>query len=300
LTYLLQFSQSATFDKHFNTTKKSKPMKSTTPLFTLVLLGVFLSCAPAAVEQETAIHTPVIQTEEITYRVDSLEFIGWMAWDSALHTKRPGIVVIHEWWGHNDHTRAQARKLAEAGYTAFALDMYGDGKQAAHPDSAMAFIGQALATAGGAGARFDKSVEILKAHSSVDPQKIGAVGYCFGGTVALEMARAGKDLDAVVCFHGGLDTENPAKSNVMKSAVLVCTGGSDPMIPEESVKAFEAEMESAGIDHKVIRYPEAKHAFTNPAADSLGKVFDLPIEYSLHSDTSSWNAAREFLSSEFK
>lgn len=275
-------------------------MKSTTPLLILFSLAGFLSCAPAEVKEEVTVHTPVIQTEEITYMIDSLEFKGWMAWDSALHAKRPGIVVIHEWWGHNNHTRKQARKLAEAGYTAFALDMYGDGKQAAHPDSAMAFIGQALSTAGGATARFDKSVELLKKHPSVDSAQIGAVGYCFGGTVALEMARAGKNLDAVVCFHGGLDTENPAKSGVMNSAVLVCTGGSDPMIPEESVKAFEAEMQSAGINHKVIRYPDAKHAFTNPAADSLGKVFELPIAYNMNADTSSWNATREFLSTVFK
>jgi dienelactone hydrolase len=185
--------------------------------------------------------------------------------------------------------------LAESGYTGFAIDMYGDGKQAHHPDSAMAYIQHALATAGGAKPRFDKALEVLKQHPSVDSTKVAAIGYCFGGTVVLEMARAGVGLDGVISYHGGLGTENPARKGNMQSKVLVCTGSADPMIPEEQIKAFESEMDSADVTYEVIRYPDAKHAFTNPSADSLGQLFELPLAYNAHADTSSWNASVAFL-----
>jgi dienelactone hydrolase len=242
----------------------------------------------------------MIQSEEVNYNVDGLQFRGWIAWDSTIHEKRPGVIVVHEWWGHNDYARQRARMLAEMGYTGFAIDMFGDGKQANHPDSAMAFIQQALSTAGGAKPRFDKALEVLQNHPTVDREEIAAIGYCFGGTVVLEMARAGADLDGIVSFHGGLGTENPAQSDVLKSKILVCTGTADPMIPEEQVKGFESEMTAAGADFKVIRHPDAVHAFTNPSADSLGRLFDMPLAYNAKADSISWRATDEFLASLFR
>ncbi len=270
-------------------------MRTTIHFFGMLCAVVLFSCGKTEVKETERI--PVIQSAEVNYAVDSLNFRGWIAWDSTIHTKRPGVIVVHEWWGHNDYTRKRARMLAEEGYTAFAIDMYGDGKTANHPDSAMAFIQQALATAGGAKPKFDKAVELLKKHPSVDSEKIVAIGYCFGGTVALEMARAGTELDGVVSFHGGLGTDNPAQSGVMKAKVLVCTGSADPMIPEEQVKVFESEMTAAGVSYQILRYPGATHAFTNPAADSLGKLFSMPIAYNINADTSSWNATKVFLAS---
>ncbi|HLF62636.1 MAG TPA: dienelactone hydrolase family protein [Saprospiraceae bacterium] len=271
-----------------------------TSFILLVLCALTVSGCNTADVKTNDEKSPVIQSTEVNYSVDSLNFRGWIAWDSTIHGKRPGVIVVHEWWGHNEYARKRARMLAGMGYTAFAIDMYGDGKQANHPDSAMAFIQQALATAEGAKARFDKAVEVLKKHATVDSVKIAAIGYCFGGTVVLEMARAGADLDGVVSYHGGLGTENPAQSGILKARVLVCTGSADPMIPEASVKDFESEMNAAGVNYRVIRYPDATHAFTNPDADSLGKLFSMPIAYNAQADTASWKATDEFLTTLFK
>jgi dienelactone hydrolase len=258
----------------------------------LLFAAIFFGCAESSVEDQ--LHVPVIQSEEVTYTIDGTEHHGWIAWDSTIHVRRPGVIVIHEWWGHNDYARMRARKLAEIGYTAFAIDMYGDGKTADHPDSAMAFVMESLATADRAKGRFDAAMTVLKGHPSVDPGNVAAIGYCFGGTVVLEMARAGADLAGVASFHGGLGTEHPAGEQT-KAAVLVCTGAADPMIPEGQVNAFKAEMDSAGVDYKVVSYPDAVHSFTNPASDSLGKLFEMPLAYNMHADTSSWNELTSFL-----
>lgn len=269
-------------------------MKAANPVFVLCML--VLGCADQKVEDQG--HVPLIQSQDVTYSVDGQEHHGWIAWDSTIHERRPGVIVVHEWWGHNDYARMRARKLAEMGYTAFAIDMFGDGKTAEHPDSAMAFVMHALETADVAKNKFASALNVLKGHQTVHSDKIAAIGYCFGGTVVLEMARAGVALDGVASFHGGLGTENPA-SDRTSAAVLVCTGAADPMIPADAVKAFEAEMDSAGVDYKIVSYPDAVHSFTNPASDSIGKLFEMPLAYNLHADTSSWNELTAFLDSVF-
>jgi dienelactone hydrolase len=281
-------------------TKIRSIMKQPQSLWLLTTV-LFIACGPAhehAEEQETAVTGTVIQTQEIQYTVDGQKFIGWLAWDSASKEKHPGVLVVHEWWGHNDYARHRAEMLAELGYTALAVDMFGDGKQAGHPDEAMAFVQQALANAEGAKARFEKALAIVQNHPTVDPTKTAAIGYCFGGSVVLEMARGGVDLDGVVSFHGGLGTEHPADSS-MKSRILVCTGADDPMVPDEAIAAFDEEMKAAGAQYEIIGYPGAKHAFTNPAADSLGKRFELPLAYHAQADTASWDSAKAFLSDLF-
>jgi dienelactone hydrolase len=234
-----------------------------------------------------------VQSKEIEYRQGDTVLQGFLAWDDAAKGKRPGVLVVHEWWGHNAHARAQATRLAKAGYVGFALDMFGKGKVATHPKDAMAFVQEATKDPEVAAARFDAALDVLKQQPQVDPEKIGAFGYCFGGGVALAMARAGRDLDAVVTFHGSLRPgAGPAEPGKVKPAILVQTGGSDPMVTREQVQQLEDELKGAGVDVKVITYPKAKHAFTNPDADKAGME---GLAYDAQADRQSWDAAMKFV-----
>jgi dienelactone hydrolase len=238
-----------------------------------------------------------VQTKEIEYKQGDTVLQGFVAWDDAAKGKRPGVLVVHEWWGHNEHARTQARRLAQAGYVGFALDMFGKGKVTTHPDDAKKFVAEATKDQEVVEERFDAALELLKEQEGVDPEKIAVFGYCFGGGVALNMARAGKDLDAVVTFHGTLHPSGaPAEKGKVKPAILVQTGGADPMIKPDVVQQFEQEMKDAGANAKVITYPKAKHAFTNPDA---GKAGIPALEYSKDADRKSWDAAMAFLKGVF-
>lgn len=243
---------------------------------------------------------PRIIGEEITYRADSITMQGYLAYDANTEGPRPGVIVVHEWWGHNEHTRNAANKLAEAGYTAFALDMYGDGKQAEHPDDAGAFAGAVMQNFDGAKARFMAALEQLKNHESTNRESIAAIGYCFGGGVVLNMARQGADLDAVATFHGSIGPIEPAQPGVVKARILVMNGADDPFVQPEAIEAFKAEMDSADVDYEFINYPGAVHAFTNPAATQKGEEFDLPLAYNEEVDNKSWNRLLEFLDHTFQ
>ncbi len=235
-----------------------------------------------------------IQTEEITYKVDDKVFTGYVAWDDQVKGKRPGILVVHEWWGHNAYARKRAVQLAEAGYVALALDMYGKGKVASHPDDAKKFMQKVLAEKGAARKRFEAAKKQLEARPEIDSAHIAAIGYCFGGGVVLNMARAGMDLDGVVSFHGSLGTDAPAEAGSIKADVLVFTGLDDPFAPPEQVDAFDTEMKSAKADYQIIRYPGVKHSFTNPDADQIGKTYGMPLEYNAEADRDSWQKMLAF------
>lgn len=249
----------------------------------------------AAALAATALATPAlakVKTKPIEYEAGGTKLQGFLAWNDAVKAKAPGVLVIHEWWGHNEHARNQAKRLAEAGYVGFALDMYGKGKVAKHPKDAQAFMAEATKDGEALKGRFDAALALLKAQPQVDPERIGVVGYCFGGTVALEMARAGEDLDAVATFHAGLAPKGePAAEGKLKPKILVQTGGLDPMVPAEQVKAFEEEMKKANADARVITYPEAKHSFTNPDAKKAGME---ALAYDEQVDKKSWEAAMAF------
>lgn len=235
-----------------------------------------LAAAPAAAE---------IQTKTVEYTQGGTTLQGFIAWDNAAPAKRPGILVVHEWWGHNEHARSAAKRLAEAGYVGFALDMFGKGKAASHPDDAMKFVTEATKDPAVAAARFAAAVDELKKDPHVDPEKIGAIGYCFGGTIVLSQARLGADLDVVASFHGGLAGLPPVKPGAVKARVLVFTGAADPMIPADQVAAFEKEMKAAGAKVEVVTYPGARHGFTNPAAGSYGMQ---ALAYDAAADKASW------------
>lgn len=235
-----------------------------------------------------------IKTEEVTYKVDGQNFTGYLAYDDSNTDKRPGVLVVHEWWGLNDYPRKRAEMLAELGYTGFALDMYGSGKVAEHPDDAKTFMQAVRSDMDAAEQRFNAAKEVLAAHATVDPDRIAAIGYCFGGGVVLHMARVGADLDGVVSYHGMLATETPAKPGAVKARILVFTGGEDPFVPNEQVQAFKDEMEAAGADTRVVVYPKARHGFTNPAADAAGQKYDMPLAYDEDADENSWRLTKGF------
>lgn len=232
--------------------------------------------------------------KEVTYKANGLTLKGYLAADSAAKDKRPGVLVVHEWWGHDDYARTRARKLAELGYTALALDMYGAGKQAHDPDHAKAMATAVAEDPAGAKQRFEAALAFLKKQPNVDGNNIAAIGYCFGGSVVLNMARAGTDLKGVASFHGNLSTEKPAQKGEVKAKVLVLTGADDPMAPSEQVAKFEQEMKDAGVDYRVVSYPGAKHSFTNPAADKYGKQFNMPLAYNAAADKASWDELKTF------
>lgn len=240
-----------------------------------------------------------LQTEEIDYQVDGQDFVGYLAYDDDFEGKRPGILLVHEWWGHNDYVRKRAEMLAEQGYTAFALDMYGSGKTADHPEQAQQFMQAVMNNMDAAEQRFTAALELLREHKTVAPGQTAAMGWCFGGGVVLHMARAGADLDGVVSYHGMLATENPADAGDIEAKIRVFTGGSDPMVPKKQVKEFKQEMRSAGADFKVVSYPEAKHSFTNPDADQKAEQFDMPIGYHAEADADSWAKTLKFLNKLF-
>ena len=181
-----------------------------------------------------------LQTRDIEYTQNGTTLKGYLAYDDAVKGKRPGILVVHEWWGHNEHARDRARMLAEIGYTALAVDMYGNGKTADHPEKAGEFMSAAFKNWEISRARFNKAKELLQSQKTVDPERIGAIGFCFGGAVSIRMARGGADLDGIVAFHSALPLE-PAITN-MKASVLVINGSKDAFLKPEVVGTFSSQM----------------------------------------------------------
>lgn len=241
-----------------------------------------------------------VQGTEVNYQSGDTTLKGYLATDPALKGPRPGILVVHEWWGHNDYARKRARMLAELGYTALAVDMYGDGKQAAHPEDAGKFAGEVRKNAAAAKARFLAAMKLLQSQPGVQNDKIAAIGYCFGGGVVLEMARRGVDLAGVASFHGSLGTAQAAQKGDVKAKVLVMNGDADPFVKAEQISAFKQEMQAAGVDFEFIGYPEAKHSFTNPGADAFGQKFKLPLAYNADADRKSWDKMQAFFTDIFR
>lgn len=244
-----------------------------------------------------------VQTREIPYQdADGNRLVGYYAYDDAADGKRPGVVVVHEWWGLNDYAKRRARDLAALGYSALAIDMYGDGKQTEHPADAMAFMKAATENASAAAKRFDAGVELLKIQPQTDVERIAAIGYCFGGKVVLDAARRGEPLAGVVSFHGALATTTPATPNSVKTKILVEHGGNDSMVTPAQVDAFKKEMDAAGASYEFVTLQGAKHGFTNPDADRLshGEHGGPDIGYSKAADERSWADLQAFLKKVFK
>ncbi|MGE8312884.1 MAG: dienelactone hydrolase family protein [Pseudomonas protegens] len=238
-----------------------------------------------------------IKTQEIPYRsTDGTQLIGYYAYDDALQGPRPGIVVVHEWWGLNDYAKRRARDLAALGYSALAIDMYGQGKHTEHPADAMAFMQAALKDSTAASARFNAGLELLKQQPQTDPQKLAAIGYCFGGKIVLDAARQGLPLAGVVSFHGALATATPATPGSVKAKILVEHGAQDSMVTADNVTTFKTEMDKAGADYRFVSLEGAKHGFSNPDADRLshGEHGGPDIGYNKAADERSWADMQAF------
>ncbi len=243
---------------------------------------------------------PVVKIKgaEITYTSDSTNLKGYIAYDENIKGKRPGVLIVHEWWGHNSYVRKRADMLAELGYTAIAVDMYGDGKQANHPDDAGKFAMSVMGNLPEATARFNAAMDVLQQHESVDKEKLAAIGYCFGGSVALTMANNGADLDAVAAFHSGVDLPVMPNKN-LKARVLVCNGADDPFVSRESIVAFKTALDSIGATYEYIAYPGVKHSYTSKEADANGEKFNLPLAYNDDANQKSWESLQKLLKEVF-
>ncbi|MFG3692844.1 dienelactone hydrolase family protein [Stutzerimonas stutzeri] len=241
-----------------------------------------------------------VQTREIPYTAaDGTEMIGYYAYDDAIEGKRPGVVVVHEWWGLNDYAKSRARDLAELGYSALSIDMYGEGKHTEHPKDAMSFMKAALSDAEAAKGRFNAGLDLLKQQAQTDTDKLAAVGYCFGGKVVLDMARQGAPLNGVVSFHGALATQTRATPGSVKARVLVEHGAADSMVSADDVAALSAEMVKAGADYQLVSLPGAKHGFTNPGADKFQEQ-GVDVAYNQTADERSWQDMQRFLDETFE
>lgn len=263
------------------------------------LLAVFALLLPL-LAASPVLGVSKIVGKNVTYRDNGVLMKGFLVYDAGIKGKRPGILVVHEWWGINDYARQRARMLAELGYTALAIDMYGEGKQAEHPKDAGYFSAGLMKDFQKAKSRFVAAENFLKKQSTVDPERIAAIGYCFGGGIVLNMARQGVgDLKGVASFHGNLTAVKPAQPGI-KTKILALHGGDDKFTTPEQIDSFKEEMKNAGADFQFITYPGAKHGFTNPESDLYAEKFNLPLGYNAEADKKSWQELRHFLKEIFK
>ena len=256
-------------------------MKHALRFITLLLLA-----APALAE---------IKHEVIDYMQGNTALQGHLYYDDKTASPRPAVIVVHEWFGLNDYAKMRARQLAELGYVAFAADIYGKGVMAKSVDEAAKLSGQYKGDRKLLRARISAALETVKKQKHVDPSKVAAIGYCFGGTTVLELARSGADLAGVVSFHGGLDTTMTAESKP-KAKILILHGAVDPFVPPAQVQGFLDEMNKTGADYQFVAYAGAVHSFTNPKADEL----NLPgARYHKPTDERSWEQMRLFFNEIF-
>lgn len=228
-----------------------------------------------------------MRTEDIAYHADGARLVGHLVVDDARPGKRPGVLVAPEGGGLVDLTRQIAGRLAEAGYCAFAMDYYGDGKPLADMNDVMPRINAFMAEPATIRARAAEALAVLARQPECDATRLAAIGYCFGGTTVLELARSGADVKAVVGFHSGLATARPQDAGQIRAKVLTCIGADDPIIPADQRAAFEKEMTEGGVDWRMNLYGGAGHSFTNPDVGALGRP---GFEYHAETDRRSWRA----------
>jgi dienelactone hydrolase len=238
-----------------------------------------------------------VRTQTVKYKLGDVTMIGYMAWDDAVPGRRPGVLVVHEWYGLNDYAKSRARQLAQMGYVALAADMYGNGVAATDAAEAGKLAKALRDDRPLMRARAREAIETLRKNPLCDPQRIAAIGYCFGGGVVLELARSGADIAGVVSFHGNLDTPNPDDAKNIRAKVLVLHGADDPHVNAAQIANFQQEMRNANVDWQMIFYGGAVHSFTNPAA---GDDPSRGVAYNAAADRRSWEAMKRFFDEIFK
>ena len=238
-----------------------------------------------------------VHTETIIYKQGDTALEGYLAYPEGLSTRVPGILVVHDWSGPGPYSHMRAEQLAEAGYVAFAVDIYGQGVRPATMEDRAKTAGIYRADRALMRARARAGLDQLLTNPNVDPKKVAVIGYCFGGGVALELARAGAPLAGVVTFHGSLDTPNPADAAAIKAKILVCHGADDPFVKPEQVAAFQKEMKDAHVDYQLIEYSGAVHGFTiKDSGDDPSKG----MAYNEAADRRSWQAMNDFFAEIFR
>lgn len=270
----------------------------------IIASTIFISCNQQSgssdsvtAKDSTSAKTIAIKEEPVSYSIGGKNYNGYVTYDSNQVGKRPGILVVHEWWGLTDYPRMRAKELASLGYIAMAVDMYGDGEIAPDPKTAMGLATPYYKDPTLAKTVLDAAINKLKSFPETDTSKMAAIGYCYGGYVVLNAVKLGADLKGVVSFHGDLSGVAPDK-NLIKAKILICHGDSDKFVNPE-VAGFKKAMDSAGVIYTFKNYPNATHAFTNPASDENGKKFNMPIKYNAAADTASWNDMKEFFKTIF-
>jgi dienelactone hydrolase len=256
----------------------------------------YLLLATIMLALSTNLHA-AIRTETLEYKQGDTVLEGYLAYDDTIKAPRPGVLVVHEWWGINDYAKKRTEQLAALGYVALAADIYGKGVRTTSPQEAMTLAGKYRGDRNLLRARTIAGLETLKKNPLVDPKRIAAIGYCFGGTAVLELARSGADLAGVVSFHGGLATPTPTDAKNIKAKVLVQAGADDPYVKSEEVLAFQEEMRKGGVDWYLTSYSSAVHGFTNPA---YGNDNSKGMAYNEKADKRSWLAMKDFFAEIFK
>jgi dienelactone hydrolase len=244
-----------------------------------------------------SVATAEVRTKVVEYKHGDAVLEGYLAWDDAIKGKRPGVLVVHEWTGLGSYAKMRAEKLAGLGYVAFAIDIYGKGIRPKTPQEAGAQAGIYKSDRPLMRARALAGLNVLLGNEMCDTKRVAAIGYCFGGTTVLEIARSGADIAGVVSFHGALDTSNPGDAKNIKCKVLAVHGGDDPYVPRKDVEAFEDEMRAGGVDWQLNVYSGAVHSFTNPEA---GNDNSKGAAYNAKADRRSWQAMKEFFAEIFK
>lgn len=235
----------------------------------------------------------------VDYTADTAKLVGFVAYNDATTEKRPAVLVIPEWWGMTEYPKTRARQLASLGYVALVADMYGNGLALDSPALANSAATPFYTNPILGSTRFMAALNKLKTYPQVDTTKIAAIGYCFGGSMVLNAAKMGAPVNGVVSFHGDLRGA-PADKNLLKAKILVCHGAADTFVPQEQVDAFKKQMDSIGADYTFKAYPDAVHAFTNPAATALGQRFNMNIKYNAAADSASWKDMQDFFGRIFK
>ncbi|MEZ6014211.1 MAG: dienelactone hydrolase family protein [Planctomycetota bacterium] len=262
------------------------------PAGATLLLPLLLSLGACASHGATNGAAPGFEVEghAVRYAANGAELTGYLASPIGAEGDRPGILVVHEWWGHDEYARRRARELAQLGYVAFALDMYGTGKSATHPKDATAFMEEVMGNADTMEARFRAALTALHAAPGVDVERTGAIGYCMGGGIVLRMARATDTLDFAASFHGSLGAALGAGDAGGVKRVFIAHGADDPFVSMETLHDLTTELRAMpGIESVTVGiYPGAVHGFTNPEATQRGEEFGLPLRYDAAADAESW------------
>ena len=259
------------------------------PIFGLIAMSMLALLSTQALAS--------IKTSVVDYKQGDTALEGYLAYDDSTTTPRPGVLIMHEWNGEGPYVESRARQLAELGYVAFACDIYGKGVRPSTPQESGKQAGIYRSDRALTRARVEAGLDELRSNKLVDPKRIAAIGYCFGGMCALELARSGADIAGVVVFHGSLDTPTPADANNIKCPVLALQGGDDPLVNQTAVDAFEKEMRDAHVNWQLIQYGGAVHGYTNP---KNGTDPSKGVAYDAEADKRSWAAMRDFFGEIFK